>query len=253
AVIELSTRSGANQFHGSAFEFLRNTVLNANNFFTNAARRDRPPFKLNQYGGTIGGPFKKDKIFFFFAYQGTKQRSSPSSVTIQSLTAAQRDGDFSGVPTPIIDPLTGKQFETNGVKNVIPANRVDPVARAVLDAYLPLPNTGNNLLVFQNRNVDDDQYTGRVDYQISEKNRLSGRYYDDENFFQRAFTAPTVFSAGNISRNRSFPARDTHFFSSPFTMPFAGAWSKFRRVQEPQAPGLKPLKSFGVKPPQSIP
>lgn len=252
ALVELTTRAGANQFHGSAFEFLRNTVLNANNFFTNAAGLKRPPFKLNQYGGTIGGPIKKDKAFFFFSYQGTKQRSSPSSVTIQSLTTAQRNGDLSNLATPIIDPSTGSQFVTGGVRNVIPQSRLDPVVRQILDAYLPLPNSGNNLLVFQNRNVDDDQYTARVDYVVSENNRLSGRYYDDENFFQRPFAAPNGFFAANNFRNRSLSLRDTHVFSPNLTATFSGAYSKFRRVQEPQAPGLKTLESFGVKVPQSI-
>jgi hypothetical protein len=265
AVVELSTRSGTNQFHGSAFEFLRNTVLNANNFFTNArplsaaqiasglTKQPRPPFKLNQYGAAIGGPIKKDRAFFFFSYQGTKQRASPSSVTIQSLTLAQRNGDFSAVTTPIIDPTTGRQFETNGVKNVIPANRLDPTVRQILDAYLPLPNSGNNLLVFQNRDVDDDQYTAKVDYVLSERNRLSGRFYDDDNNFQRAFTAPNGFFAANNFRNRSVTVRDTHVFGPNLTATFSGAYSKFRRVQEPQAPGLKTLQSFGVKVPQSIP
>nr|MBA3440847.1 TonB-dependent receptor [Pyrinomonadaceae bacterium] len=264
AVVELSTRSGTNQFHGSAFEFLRNTMLNANNFFTNArplsaaqvqsglTKQPRPPFKLNQYGGTIGGPIKRDKAFFFFSYQGTKQRSAPSSVTIQSLTTAQRGGDFSNITTPIIDPLTGQQFVTNGVRNVIPSNRLDPIVRQVLDAYLPLPNAGNNLLVFQNRDVDDDQYTAKVDYVFSEKNYLSGRYYDDDNNFQRAFTAPSGFFAANVFRNRSLSVRDTHIFSPTLTATFSGAYSKFRRVQEPQAPGLRTLESFGVNVPQSI-
>ena len=248
AAIEMTTRSGTNQFHGSAFEFLRNTVLNANDFFLNSRSLKRPPFKRNQYGATFGGPVMKDKLFFFFAFQGTRQRSSLTSFTIQSITAAQRDGDFSALTTPIKDPVTGQNF----TGNKIPSTRLDPVMRKVLDAYLPLPNSGNNLIVVPNRNIDDDQYTGKVDWQITQNNRLSGRYFDDDNFFQRVFTAPPGFFASNFFRNRSVTIRDTHVFTPTLTATFSGAWSRFRRVQEPQAPGLKTIQSFGVKVPQSI-
>ncbi|MFN7930939.1 MAG: TonB-dependent receptor [Blastocatellia bacterium] len=253
AAIEMATRTGTNQFHGSAFEFLRNTVLNANDPFLKGAGRARPPFKQNQYGATFGGPVIKDKLFFFGGSQGTKRRAAPTSVTIQSLTAAQRAGDFSATTTPIIDPFTGQQFVTNGVKNVIPAARIDAVAKAVLDAYLPLPNAGgNNLVVLQNRNIDDDQVAFRADYQLSERNRLTGRLFWNDNDFQRAFTAPNGFFAANNFHNQSYTIRDTHTFSPNLTATFSGAWAKFRRVQEPQAPGLKTLQTFGVKPQQSI-
>ncbi|MEO7275725.1 MAG: TonB-dependent receptor [Vicinamibacterales bacterium] len=263
ALVELSTRSGTNAFHGSGFEFLRNTSLNANNFFINArpltaaqlaagvTEQPKPPFKLNQYGGTLGGPIVKNRAFFFGSYQGTRQRSSPSSVTIQSLTAAQRNGDFSSIATPIIDPRTGTQFVTNGRANVIPVDRLDPTVRRVLDTYLPLPDSGNNLLVIQDRDVDDDQYTGKVDL-VSGKNYLSARYTDDDNNFQRPFAAPTGFYAANNFRNRSLSVRDTYTLSANLLVTVSGAYSKFRRIQEPQAPGLQTLQSFGVNAPQTI-
>ena len=264
ALVELSTRSGTNEYHGSVFEFARDTAFNANNFFINArplsaeqiasgvTHQPKPPFRLNQFGGTIGGPIQRDRLFFFFGYQGTRQRSSPSSITIQSLTAAQRDGDFSSIATPIIDPLTGSQFVTNGVANVIPRERLDPVARRVLDTYLPLPNSGNNLLVLQNRDIDDRQYTGRADWVVTPAHQVSIRYFDDDNDFQRPFTAPNGFYAANEFRNRSLLARSTHTLGPKLVATFSGAYSKFRRIQEPQAPGLQTLQSFGVNVPQSI-
>ena len=264
ALVELSTRSGTNAFRGSAFEFGRDTAFNANNFFINArplsadqiasgvTRQPKPPFRLNQYGGTLGGPLQKNRLFFFFGYQGTKQRSSPSSITIQSITGAQRNGDFSATTTPIIDPLTGTQFVTNGVPNVIPTDRLDPVVRRVLDAYLPLPNAGTNLVVLQNRDVDDEQYTGRADMVLSPAHQISVRYFDDDNDFQRPFTAPNGFYAANNFRNRSLLVRSTHAVNRKLVMTFSGAYSKFRRIQEPQAPGLQTLQSFGVNAPQSI-
>ncbi|MCI0718765.1 MAG: TIM barrel protein [Acidobacteria bacterium] len=147
AVVELSTRSGSNEFHWSLFEFLRNTKLNARNFF----QLQRPPFKLNQFGGAVGGPIRRDRTFFFASYQRTAQRSSPSSILVTTPTEAQRRGDFSRVPNPIIDPLTRQQFPGN----IIPANRIDPIAAAILDRFVPLPNRGDEFDSLQNQDVDD--------------------------------------------------------------------------------------------------
>jgi hypothetical protein len=85
------TKSGTNRFHGSLFEFLRNTDFDARPFFA----ANRSPFKRNQYGGTIGGPIRQNKLFFFFSYQGTKQRGSPGDTRYRTLTDAERQGDFS--------------------------------------------------------------------------------------------------------------------------------------------------------------
>ena len=157
ALVELATRSGTNQFHASAFEFLRDTSLNANDFFANKAGRDKPPFKLNQYGGTAGGSIIQSKTFFFGAYQGTKRRSSPGINSIRSLTAAERAGNFSDTTTVIRDPLTGQPFPGN----IIPANRIDPMVTQILNDMLPLPNSGLNLVFPNQQDLDDDQVTAR--------------------------------------------------------------------------------------------
>src|SRR5262249_45195935 len=102
--INLTTRSGTNQFHGSLYEFLRNKVLNSNTFFNNRAGISRPAFTQNQYGGRVGGPVQKDKTFFFFSYEGFKLRQG-ASYTYTVPTDAQRAGDFTGYPT-IYDTLT---------------------------------------------------------------------------------------------------------------------------------------------------
>ncbi len=95
ALVELSTRSGSNQLHFSAFEFLRDTSMNANDPFNNAAGREKPPFKLNQFGGTIGGKIVENKTFYFGAYQATRRRSAPGTASVRSLTADERNGNFS--------------------------------------------------------------------------------------------------------------------------------------------------------------
>ncbi len=241
AVVELSTRSGTNQFHGSAFEFLRNTVLNARNFF----QLQRLPFKLNQYGATFGGPVRKDKTFFFTSYQGTKQRSTPSSAVLTTPTAAHRRGDFSGVAGAIIDPQTGQPFPGN----IIPQNRLDPLALRVLDEFVPLPNRGNQFVSPQNRNTDDSQYLIKIDHVFSQKNRLTGRYFLDNYYFQRPTNSVVGFFASNDLRNQSVTVRDTHSFSPILTLTTAFSYTRFARTQLAEAPGRKALQDFGAKVP----
>jgi len=191
-VINLNTKSGTNLFHGAAYEFLRNAVLNANDFFANAANIKRPPFTQNQFGANVGGPIKKDKLFFFFSYEGFRQRKG-SIFTTWVPTAAERTGDFSqvgssGTATPftIYDPLTSTNCTgTNPVcrtaftGNVIPTGRIDPTAQALL-SYFPMPNQINNpsgnFVDSYSTGGDINQYNGRVDYNWGSKQRLYVRY-----------------------------------------------------------------------------
>jgi len=177
AVVNVITRSGTNAFHGTLFEFLRNGKLNARNFF--AATRDS--LKRNQFGGTLGGPIIHDKLFFFFAYQGTTLRTDPQLTSQVLPTSAMRAGDFSGF-APIIDPVTGKQFPNNQ----IPASRISPVTQAFLK-YLPLPNSpdGTRRTGFASK-PDSDEYTGKVDWNLT-NHRVTGRYF--YNHYARPFTA----------------------------------------------------------------
>lgn len=177
AVVNVITRSGTNQFHGTLFEFLRNGDLNARNFF--AATRDS--LKRNQFGGTVGGPIRHDKLFFFFAYQGTTLRTDPQLARQVLPTVAMRAGDFSGF-APIADPLTGKQFPNNQV----PASRLSPVTQAFLK-YLPVPasSDGSRFTGFPSK-PDTNEYTGKVDWNLR-YHRITGRYF--YNHLTRPFTA----------------------------------------------------------------
>ncbi len=199
AVVSVITRSGTNEFHGSAFEYLRNGALNARNFF--AARRDN--LKRSQYGGTIGGPIVKNKAFFFFGYQGTQLRTDPQ-LTRQFLpTAAMRSGDFSGVSRTLLDPQTRQPFPGNQ----IPVSRFSPVSTALLK-YIPVPTTptGERFTGFQNRPTEDE-YTARVDYTLA-SHRLSGRY------FRRNYTRP--FS-GNVEDLPSMYSSDIGRSTQPYS------------------------------------
>src|SRR3982750_37031 len=175
AVINVITRSGANEFHGSAFEFLRNNAFDARQFFDAA----KPQFQQNQFGGALGGPIKKNKTFFFGDYQGLRIHSASTSL-ITEPTAAMRGGDFTGVAT-LYDPTTYNPA-TNPRQlfagNVIPATRIDPIARNLL-AIFPLPNLSGirNNLRLNNLTVQvQDQYDVRVDHSFSERDSIFARY-----------------------------------------------------------------------------
>jgi hypothetical protein len=195
-VINLSTRSGTNSFHGSAYEFLRNKVLNANGFFDNSSGLARPPFTQNQFGANVGGPVLKDKLFFFSTYEGFRQRKG--NVFLGWVpTQAERGGDFSTPGSthttsvlPIYDPLSSTncissnptcrtQFSFGGVPNKIDPARLDPTAVALL-SYMPMPNqVGNpngNFAENYSTGGDVNQYNERIDYKLSEKQRIFGRY-----------------------------------------------------------------------------
>jgi len=172
-VVNMVTRSGSNEFHGSLFEYVRNSAMNARNFF--AATDDG--LKRNQYGVAFGGPVIRNKTFFFFSWQGTQLRQRPPLSTSIVPTQAQRQGDFSGMlpGTQLIDPSNGQPVPGN----IIPASQLDPVAQKVLQT-IPLPNQPGGLLYYvQASSQTDNQYLGRIDQQFSDKHRLSGHYFFD--------------------------------------------------------------------------
>lgn len=167
------TRSGTNEFHGSLFEFLRTTNLDATPYFSSKP----PAFHRNQFGGSVGGPILKGKLFFFGSYQGTQQSGSPGEQVYTTVPMAQRVGDFSAVSTPVIDPATGKQFEGN----IIPADRITPQAASFFKQFLPAPNQGDSTYTFPNvGTMSEHQAIGKVDYQLTPKDIISVRYLFDD-------------------------------------------------------------------------
>ena len=164
AQVNISTRSGTNAFHGTAYEFLRNDVLDARNFFDIG----KPPYRQNQFGGSIGGQSKKNKVFFFGNYEGQRIVKGVT-ITAAVPTVGMRTGDFSGM-APVIDPLTGNPFPNN----MIPADRIAPYATNLL-LKIPLPTSaglGRNFAGFGIRDASFDQFTTRLDYTISPKDLL---------------------------------------------------------------------------------
>ena len=180
-VVSFYSRSGSNGFHGSAYEYFRNTVLDANNFFNNLAGIARPQLNQNQFGGTFSGPIKKDKLFFFSNYERFTRRNG-IPFTGRTPTPAELNGDFRADP-PIYDPLTRAQFQCNGVLNVICPNRIDPTSNVMANVlhYWPTPNAdlaggAINYIANAKAGADTNQFNQRIDYIVSAKQSVFARY-----------------------------------------------------------------------------
>jgi len=180
AVFNQISKSGSNTFHGSAYEYWQNDVLNASNFFPGGNGQPvKPSIRYNEWGGSVGGPIIKNKLFFFFVRDKITNNGSGNQHTSTVPTLAERSGDFSGQPT-IYDPTTGGVggLRTAFAGNVIPANRIDPVALKVLGFY-PAPNAGGpnatvNNYVFLSPSVNPNlRYFGRIDYDLTKNNRVT--------------------------------------------------------------------------------
>ncbi len=195
--INVTTKSGTNGIHGSAFEFLRNSALDSKNYFDSSSN-PIPPFKRNQFGFTLGGPVVippvvhgKNKLFFFFDYEGLRERKAltqPATVP----PASWVQGDFSGVSTTIYDPVTRVYNLTNGVpnsvasstpfpNNKIPANRIAPISLAYMTQWVPAPNINtsglaNNFVNTEGRPTDSNQENARFDYVQSSNSSWMFRY-----------------------------------------------------------------------------
>ncbi len=244
-IVNLIYKSGTNQVHGSAFEFLRNSVLDANQFFSNLRGVALPSFKRSQFGGSVGGPVTlpklykgKDRTFFFVAYEGLRQGSA-STVTATVPTVAQRQGDFSqtlsaaGQKIIIYDPVTTVAAGSGYVRspfpgNVIPPNRLNPVALKVLN-YYPLPNQpgtvsgNNNYFARGTAELSTDQVDAKVDENIDSSNRFFVRY-SRRNYsqpFTALFPAASVIAEGGSSQpqiSNSAAFDYTHVFTPTFLL-----------------------------------
>lgn len=192
-VINVITKGGTNELHGSAYWFFRNDRLRANNFFSNARRQARPVFHFNMYGAAVGGPIVKNKTFFFADYQGHGEDIGGGAGILTVPTSAQKRGDFSatrnaaGNPVIVYDPFTTRAAPGGGFVrtpfpgNVVPLSQQTRVARRLLD-FMPEPNREgqgpagiNNYVWSPSSFVGSDQWSVRVDHRFSENHNLFGR------------------------------------------------------------------------------
>lgn len=171
-IVNQVIKSGTNQIHGSAFEFFRNTALDASDYFLQQV----PVLRRNIFGGTIGLPIIKDKMFLFASYQGTRRSEGQNPGPISVLSPAERTGDFSELlpqGIQLVDPNTGNPFPNNQVP-------VDPVIAQYIAKYLPLANRpGNTFISDPVAKITDDQYIFRYDYNITNRDVLSATYILD--------------------------------------------------------------------------
>jgi len=229
-VVNLTMKSGTNNFHGSVFEFFRNEALNSRNLFApaTAANPKKPEFRRNQFGFVLGGPVVKDRTFFFLDYQGSRQligRVRTSTVP----TMAQRQGVFS---TTIYDPATTRTDGTGAIlrdpfpSNTIPIERMDPAAVALMNRY-PLPTnsaTANNYTRVGNESDDLDQGDFRGDHMFRGTDRVFGRYSYAVGISNPVTPLPDgsgTLTSGVLGQTRtvanSFASNYVHIFSASTT------------------------------------
>jgi Carboxypeptidase regulatory-like domain len=197
AVISASIKSGTNQFHGEGWEFLRNTVLNAQGFFRPVAG-GKLPYNQNQFGGAFGGPIVKDKLFFFADYEGFRRVSHPIQFATLP-TPAMTSGDFSAYGVPIENPITGTIY-SNGV---IPQSAFTPLGSAVLSA-LPAPNLPGNSNNYESSPADtvsNNKGDFRADYYLSQHLTFFARYSQAETNIFNPDSIPNPVSTSNNNGN----------------------------------------------------
>ncbi|MFB3827852.1 MAG: TonB-dependent receptor domain-containing protein [Bryobacteraceae bacterium] len=215
-VVNVVTKSGTNDFHGTLFEFLRNYKLNAANFFSG-----RDSLKRNQFGGALGGPLRKDKTFFFGSYQGTRIRSATPGAVRTAPSAAMRSGNFAewlraDGQGAIHDPLAPAQYFPG---NQIPRSRFDPVALKLLDR-IPTSAAANYQIRFGTPAsvTNDNQAVARLDHMLTPRHRLSGRY-----FFLR-FNNPPELLSDNILYATDGTYGDEHAVTLNHTFTISSTW-----------------------------
>ncbi len=182
-VMDVITKSGGREFHGNAFEYFRNEFTDARSYFEDPTLA-RPPFRRNQYGGSLGGRLPVRSTFFFVTYEGLRSKSATPSLQLVP-GAAMRGGDFSQ-GNLIYDPLSASTAAARSPfpGNIIPADRIDPIAKAYLTLYEPLPNRPNNpssnYLDSSPSSSNHDEVSARIDHQFTNAGLLFGRYTINE-------------------------------------------------------------------------
>lgn len=266
ATVMMTMKSGTNQFRGNLFHFLRNDKLDANGFFRNRslATATRLGFKRNIFGGTLGGPIKRDKLFFFVNYEGTEQRTGgPANATVAP--QEWRNGDLSAFPNVIRDPLTGSPFPN---KQIPQSRIVNPVALKLFgdQALYPLPNQAGVGALGQTNNfgsasastLKNHQGDIKLDYRLSDKDSLSGRWSigSYESFGSRA-ALPTSMTSGQDGPTQSAVINWVRTFSPAIVNEARVAYSRIlildRAIDWSGQLGENGNQAFGISGGQAIP
>jgi hypothetical protein len=235
ANVDVITKGGTNTFHGSTWEFFRNNVLNANSYYRNANNQPKPVLDQNQFGFTLGGPVKKNKLFFFVSYEGNRQRNGLDPQCSKTVTMAPITDNRTAAAIGAL--FAGQTGAGGGTAILGDGSNINPVALALLQLKLPngqyvipTPQTVNPSLPFDSQGQSafsvacpftDNQFMTNADYNISERSKLSARFFFSNNAF--SYTLPNTSSAGAAVPGfpqtfpfgyRSFSLTHTYVFSS---------------------------------------
>ena len=253
SLVNVVTNSGTNQWHGTLFDFVRNNVINATNFFSTS----KDTVKRNQFGGTLGGKVITDKLFFFGGYQGTREHKASSSNGYCLPTPAMLNGDFSQMPdnksglpcsrtaTAFKDPFTGAP---NPSRKINPST-FSPAAKALL-SYLPFSQADANgrVNIALPGNNSEDQYIGRIDFTWSQRHSLFGRYFITNYFAPNYYSPDNILlttTAGNDERVQTFTLGDTFIFTPKLVNTFHGTYARRRNNRGPTSGGIN-ANTLGV-------
>ena len=238
------TKSGTNAFHGDLFEFLRNGDMDARNFF--AATHDS--LRRNQFGGVLGGPIKKDKLFFFLGFQGTTERTAPATNVAFVPTAAVLAGNFQTFLSP---PCQSRQLNlppsTGAVNNVIPASNLNPVAIKFL-SLLPAATDPCGRITYGVPTADNEyQGISRVDWQRTEKDSLFVRYFITDYGLNAFYDKTNILTAANpglADRVQSADVGDTYLINAKTVSSFRATYSR-SAIQRFGAAGVPTMTQLG--------
>jgi outer membrane receptor protein involved in Fe transport len=262
SVVNVTTKSGTNDLHGTAFEFLRNEKLDAKNFF-DPVDKPKPPFKRNQYGFAVGGPVYipklfngRNRVFFFTDYEGTKIRVSNTNTSTLP-TPLMRTGDFSELLTlrrpavALTDPATGNPLPGN----IIPASRIDPVAKTLINLYpLPqVPGVASNFVYQSPAAQDVSKFDVRADVNLGTKDNVSWRISKHDSTIPAPLVLPPP-AYGNGAFDSAITGINTganwnHIFTPNIIMSVRGAWNYglFTRDNPAQTHGEFLNVKYGIK------
>jgi hypothetical protein len=241
-VMNVTMRSGTNQLHGGVFEFVRNDILDANNFFSNKAGLKKAAFRQNQYGGTVGGPIIRNRTFYFFSYEGTRQRTAAASSISNVPPDSFRKGDFSAYNAPIYDPSarvvgpSGGVVSTPYANKTIPQSQLNQTAVGVM-SEVPLPNYGapnaqsQNYIVQIPRGFNQYKWDVKGDHHLSDKNFVFGRlsWSNQDIPSPGRFGLDNPLGAGNVALrySRQLVINDTHIFSPTMVNEFRFGYTHY--------------------------
>lgn len=253
AIISAITKSGTNSYHGNLYEYHRDKALDSLPYFFSDPRSKEPNYLFNQYGGTIGGPIKKNKSFFFFALERFNEKKPGNLIVSQAPTDLERNGDYSqsvnqydGLPVVLRDPYTGNPIPGN----VLPANLINPVGKFLMSLQ-PKPNFSDpanplaNLHLFRSGTFTQKKYLGRFDHTFNASNQLSATYEYD--YYNSTTASYDIYSDSNAqNHNQDWTASYTHTFKPTLVNDLHFTYSLYAAGSLPSIADKNYAKLWGV-------